>query len=397
MRDMKPDEKMGLATRLIHAGEPHINYQGALLPPIVQSALFVFEDQQEVMRYVRDEEKHYEYGRYGTPTVTALEKKMAALEGAEDSVVFCTGMNAITTTLFRLVSGGDHVVAVDDVYKRTRYFITDTLGRFGVESTLVSPESTEKMIDALKPNTKVFFAESPTNPHMGVVDLPPLIEACRERGVLLMIDSTLATPINQRPVEMGADLVVHSMTKYLAGHNDVLGGIISGRTEVVQKVRDFQGELGGSADSHAAYMILRGMKTLPMRVAKMNDTGMKMATFLEGHPKVKKCFYPGLESSPYHEIAKRTMAGYGGLISFWVQGGEAEAFKVVDALRIPRNGPSLGGCESLVCHPASLTFYKVGREKREEIGILDELVRYSIGLEDADDLIADLDQALAKI
>jgi cystathionine gamma-synthase len=243
----------------------------------------------------------------------------------------------------------------------------------------------------------VFFAESPTNPHLGVVDLPPLIEGCRSRGVVLVIDSTLATPINQRPVEFGADLVVHSLTKYLAGHNDVLGGIISGKADLMKRIRDFQGETGGSADPHQAYLILRGLKTLQLRVERMNVSGMAVARFLEQHPKVARVFYPGLESSPYYRIASEQMSGFGSLISFWVKGGEAEAFRVIDNLRIPRIGPSLGGVESLVCHPATLTFYKIGRAMREKIGIRDELIRYAVGIEDVEDIIADLDQALAKI
>jgi len=397
MKDIAANEPMKMGTRIVHAGEPHIGHEGELLPPIVQSAVFCFHDQAEVMRYVRDEEKRYEYARYGNPTQTALERKMAALEGADEALLFATGMSAITTTLLCLLSKGDHIVLVDDVYKRTRYFASDTLARFGIEASFVGPQSVEAMVAALRPNTKVFFAESPTNPHLGIVDLPPLVEACRSRGVLLAIDSTLASPVNQRPIEFGADLVIHSLTKYLAGHNDVLGGVVAGRSETMKRIRDFQGETGGTADPHQAYLILRGLKTLHLRVERMNATGLAVARFLEKHPKVARVFYPGLESSPYHRIAREQMAGFGGLVSFWVKGGEAEAFRVIDNLCIPRIAPSLGGVESLVCHPASLTFYKVGREMREKIGIRDELIRYSIGIEDADDLIADLDQALAKI
>lgn len=397
MRDGKRDKPIGLGTKIVHAGEAHIGKYGDMITPIVHSALFVFENQEEVMRYVRDEEAHYEYGRYGTPTQTALERKMAALEGAEESVAFSTGMSAITTTLLCLLSKGDHIVVVNDIYKRTRYFCTDTLARFGIECTMVSPDNVEEMVAAFRPNTKIFMAESPTNPHMGVVDLPPLIEACHERGILLIIDSTLATPINQRPIEFGADLVIHSLTKYLAGHNDALGGIISGSSELVSRIRDFQGETGGSPDPRQCYMILRGIKTLQLRVERSNATGLALARFLDKHPKVERTFHPGLESHPYHEIAKRTMNGFGGMVSFWVKGGEAEAFRVIDALKIPRNGPSLGGVESLVCHPATLTFYKLGKAGREAIGIYDKLIRYAVGLEDADDLIADLDQALATI
>jgi len=397
MKDLTPNEPIKLGTKIVHAGEPHLGHNGELLPPIVQSALFCFENQGQVMRYVREEEKRYEYARYGNPTQTALERKMAALESAEDSLLFATGMSAVTTTLLCLLSKGDHIVVVDDVYKRTRYFCTDTLARFGIECTLVSPQSTPAMIAAIRPNTRVFFAESPTNPHLEVVDLPPLIEGCRKRAVTTIIDSTLATPINQRPIEFGADLVIHSMTKYLAGHNDVLGGIVSGSGPLIQKIRDFQGETGGVADPHQAYLILRGLKTLQLRVERMNASGLTVARFLEKHPKVERVFYPGLESSPYYPIASKQMSGFGSLISFWVKGSEADTFKVIDSLRIPRIGPSLGGIESLVCHPATLTFYKVGKEMRDKIGIRDQLVRYAAGIEDVEDLIADLEQALAKI
>ncbi|MCX8037647.1 MAG: PLP-dependent aspartate aminotransferase family protein [Candidatus Sumerlaeia bacterium] len=397
MKEDGAKEAIRLSTKIIHSGEAHMGPQGELTTPIAQSAVFCYENQAQVMRYVRDEEKRFEYARYGTPTHVAVERKMAALEGAEDSLLFATGMSAVTTTLFCLLSKGDHLVVVEDAYKRTRGFCTETLPRFGVECTLVPPGNTGDMLAAIRPNTKVFFAESPTNPYLAVLDLPPLIEGCHKRGVLLIIDSTLATPINQRPIEFGADLVLHSMTKYLAGHNDVLGGIVSGRADILKRLREFQGELGGTADPHQAYLILRGMKTLQLRVEKMNASGMAVAKFLEKHKKVARVFYPGLKSSPYHTIAAKQMSGYGSLISFWIKGGEAEAFRVMDALRIPRNAPSLGGVESLVCHPASLTYYKSGRALREKFDIRDELIRYAVGIEDVEDIIADLDQALAQI
>ena len=385
------------ATQAVHAGETRDNWGHALTAPISQTSTYAFEDSQAIEAFLADKTSRLDYGRYGSPTQAIAERKLAELEGAESALLFSTGMSAVTTALLGMLASGQHAVVVDDCYKKTVLFCKTVLRKFGVETTFVRAGDYAGMEGAIRDNTRLIFSESPTNPHMNVLDLDRLVGIARSRGVKVIIDSTFATPYNQRPVEFGVDLVIHSATKDLGGHNDLLAGVVAGAESLVSAVRDYRGTLGGTIDPHCAYLLIRGLKTFPLRMARQNETALALARFLEGHPKVRKVYYPGLASHPHHEVARAQMNGFGGVVSLDLDGDLKRTMAFLDRLRIPQIGASLGGVESLVLHPASLSFYDLSREERLEMGILDELVRYAVGVEDAEDLIADVAQALDAI
>ena len=390
----------GPSTASVHAGEPRRKFAHALTNPVFQTSTFVFENRAAIQAYLESKKTgkpdRFEYGRYGNPTEDAATAKLVALEGAEDGVLMASGMMAVTAAMLAMLSSGDHLVMVAESYKKTRDFARKHLPRFGIEVTLVPPDDYDAMAAAVRKNTRLFFAEVPTNPRLWVLDVARLAELKKKHPQLvLMVDSTFATPINMKPLSLGADLVHHSATKYLAGHNDVLGGVIVGSRALVEPVRLMHQFLGGIMDPHCAYLLIRGLKTLAIRVARHNENAQAIAEFLEGHPKVGRVYYPGLRSHPQHDLAARQMTGFGGVVSFEVGQSEADAFRFIEALRIPYLGPSLGGVESLVYHPASLTFNDYAAAERKAMGITDTLIRLAVGIEDADDLIADLDQALS--
>lgn len=387
------------STRAVHGGQAYDHQHREITVPISSTATYVFRDTAELHDHFQGRIEREEYGRYGNPTVEVAEKKIAAMEGAPDCALFSSGMAAITTTLFAMLRSGSHVVMTNDCYRRTRQFVTTVLARFGVEATLVDPDDYEALEAAIIPKkTRLIMAESPTNPYMRVADLERLVAIKRRhRGVKVMIDSTFATPINQRPFDFGIDLVTHSCTKYMGGHNDLLAGCIVGNEGLVGAIRDFRGVTGAVLDAHSAYMLLRGLKTLPLRVARQNDTSLALAQWLESHPKIERVYYPGLASHPDHETARAQMSGFGGVISFLVEGGIDDVSRFIDACRIPKIGPSLGGVESLIEQPALMSFYELTTEQRLEIGIRDNLVRMAVGIEDLEDLQADLAQALEAL
>jgi len=386
-------------TRAVHAGERRGQPHDAITHPISATATYVFRDTAELRDHFEHRIEREEYGRYGNPTVRAAELKLAALDGAEDAACFASGMSAITTTLLAMLRQGQHVVMTSDCYRRTRQFVTKVLGRFGVDATLVPPDDYDAIEGAIRPGkTRLIIAESPTNPYLNVADLERLVAIRRRhRGVKLFIDSTFATPVNQRPIEWGVDLVTHSCTKYLGGHNDLLGGVVCGNQALIDAIRDFRGVVGGVMDPHAAYLLIRGIKTLELRVNRQNHSAQRIAEWLEQHPRVSKVYYPGLESHTQHHVAKAQMTGFGGVVSFLVDGDLDTVSHFIDACKIPQIGPSLGGVESLIEQPALMSFYELTTEQRLEIGIRDNLVRFAIGVEDTDDLIADLDQALQAL
>ncbi len=385
------------STLAVHGGEPRRKAFDSVTTPIVLSATYRFADTAEIERYFRGDIEREEYGRYGNPTVRAAEQKLAALEGSDDAALFASGMAAATTALLELLKAGDHVVLTSDCYRRTRQFVTRFLSRLGVESTLVQPGDESALREALRPGrTKVILAESPTNPYLRVADLSVFArarDACP--GANLIIDGTFATPVNQRPIALGADLVVHSCTKYLGGHNDLLAGAVCGRAGLVQAIKDLRGVLGGVLDPLSAFLLIRGVKTLQLRVQRQNETALAVARWLEEHPRVLRVFYPGLQSHPDHEIAAKQMRGFGGVVSFRVRGDARATSRVIDACKLATIAPSLGATETLIEQPAYMSYFELTAEEREAIGITDDLVRLSIGLEDAQDVIADLSQALS--
>lgn len=389
-----------LSTLTVHAGEEKRKPYGALTTPIVQSSTYTFEDTAEILAFMQrkeagDSDLRDEYGRYSNPTQSAVERKLAALEGGEKALLFASGMSAITTTLLTLLSGGDHMVATDDCYRRTRQFVGDLLPRWGVETTFVPIDDADALSAAIRPNTRVFLTETPTNPYLRVMDLSHVTEIARRHKITTIVDSTFATPINLRPLEHGLDIVIHSATKYLGGHNDLLAGVVIGSRETLEPIEETRGVLGGVSTPHNAYLLLRGLKTLEIRVRRQNENGQRVAEFLEGHPAVERVYYPGLPSHPDYEIARRQMNGFGGVVSFEIDGGKERTSRFIDQLELPYIGPTLGGVESIAQQQA--IFISLDPEERRKMGIADNLVRYALGVEDADDLIADLDQALAKI
>ncbi|MEM9951956.1 MAG: aminotransferase class I/II-fold pyridoxal phosphate-dependent enzyme [Chloroflexota bacterium] len=394
----------GDSSRAVHAGTSRKKAMNAINTPIVQSATYTFENTADLVAFLEaktwgnGEKTRDEYGRYGNPSITAVEKRIAALEGGEDAVLFSSGMAAITTLLLTVLKAGQHVVMTDDTYRRTRQFCEQTLGKFGIETTIVPVGDYDALEEAVvKGKTKFIISETPTNPYLRVADLERIKKIAKANRCLTMIDTTFATPINLRPLEWGIDFVIHSATKYLGGHNDVLGGVIIGNEARMKAIQDARGVYGNIVDPQAAFLIERGIKTLGLRVRQQNETALQVAKYLEAHPKIDRVFYPGLASHPDYEVASQQMSGFGGVISFEVAGDLQTTGDFIDSLQIPYIAPSLGGVESLVEQPALMSYYDKTPEERLAVGIHDNLVRFAIGIEDVDDIIDDLEQALASI
>jgi cystathionine gamma-synthase len=393
------ERKTITSTDAVYAGEARSKPYDAVPMPIVQTSTYTFADTAEIAAYTGGHHSNAdrgEYGRYGNPTVRAVEDRIAALEGTEDAAFFTSGMAAVTTSTLALVKGGQHIVLFQDCYRRTLEFATEILTRFSVQHTLIPAGDVAALNDAIRPETRLVISESPTNPYLSCVDLEGVAAACKQRRtVKSMIDATFATPVNCRPASFGIDLIVHSATKYLAGHNDVLGGVVCGPSGLVSMIRDLRGVLGNVCDPHAAYLVGRGMKTLTLRVQRQNATAQALAERLEKNPRIERVFYPGLPSHATHAVARAQMRGYGGVVSFIVKGGLAAASRVVDAVKLARIGPSFGGVEALIEQPAVMSYYEMTTEQRQAIGIADGLIRLSVGIEETADLIADIEQAIA--
>lgn len=393
----------GSSTRAVHGGAQRQKAYHSLTTPIVQTATYTFRDTQELIDFMEsktwgDGEERGEYGRYGNPTVSAVESKLAALDSGEDAALYASGMNAVTSVLLSVLPSGAHIIMTNDCYRRTRQFCQTFLKRFGIETTVVPAGDYEAMEAAIIPKkTRFIISESPTNPYLRIADLQKVAELGKKYRVRTMIDSTFATPINQRPLEWGIDFVVHSATKYLSGHNDILAGVVVGRADRIKALKDSRGVLGGVVDPQAAYLLDRGIKTLSVRVQQQNRTALKVAQFLEAHPMIERVWYPGLASHPDHDVAISQMSAFGGVVSFEVAADLRTTGQFIDNLRIPYIAPSLGGVESLIEQPALMSFYEKTTAERLELGIKDNLVRFAIGIEDTDDILNDLDQALTGI
>lgn len=392
--------KLPTSTDAVHAGTARERPAHSMAPAVAQTATYTFASTADLERYMRGDDPdgdRQEYGRYGNPTVREVERRVAALDGTDDALLFASGMAAIATTILALVKSGDHVVLFRDAYRRTRQLVTTTLARFGVEHTLVEPASIAGLEAALSPKTRLVITEAPTNPYLRCIDLAALARVAKAGRARTIVDATFATPVNARPAALGVDLVIHSATKYLAGHNDVLGGTLSGPAHLVSLVRDLRGVLGGVCDPHQAALIGRGMKTLSLRVARQNATALAVATALEGHRAVERVHYPFLASHPDHAIAREQLAGGGGVVSFVVRGGRAAAARVVDGFRVATIAPSLGGTETLVEQPAVMSFHELDDEGLAALGIDPGLVRLSVGVEETADVVADALSALDAV
>ncbi|REK19587.1 MAG: cystathionine gamma-synthase [Planctomycetota bacterium] len=398
-KDDQPYEfdKARLSTAAVHAGEERQKNASSITDPIFCASTYTFPDSASVIEFVEHKLPREEYGRYGNPSERVVERKLAALEGGEAALLFSSGMAAVVGLLMAKLSGGDEVVLFNECYHRTRELCAKHLSRFGVVTHEVPACDYEAMERAITPRTRLLISESPTNPHLSVVDLERFAGLGRKHGVDTLIDATLGTPYNVRPIEAGIDYVLHSATKYLGGHNDLLAGVIIGPTDKLEPVRKLRGILGSVNSPHNVYLLGRGLKTFELRMERHNANGRAVAEFLASHPRIERVYYPGLETHPYYDVAKRTMRGFGGLVTFLVKDADwKQTAAVVDAVRIPRIAPSLGGVESLIEQPLVMSYYECTPEERRQFGIPDNMIRLSCGVENTEDLIADLTQALER-
>jgi cystathionine beta-lyase/cystathionine gamma-synthase len=367
---------------------------GPLSTPIYQTSTFEVTDNDEQLRTTGSDRY---YTRYGNPTNTVAEKTVAALEGVDAALTFSSGMGAITTTIMALVKSGDHVVAQRDIYGGVNKFLSQWLPKMGIETTFVDTTEYEQHARAIRPNTKMLYLESPTNPTLRVVDFKKVAEIAKQHRLISMIDSTFGTPVNQRPGNYGIDLIMHSGTKYLGGHSDLICGVVAGRQELIEKIWETRTTLGNCMDPHASWVLVRGMKTLAVRVARQNENAARVAEFLSDHAKVRRVHYPFLKSHPQYAFAQEQMSGGGGMVTFEVEGTGEDARRLSEAMRLFTLAPSLGGVESLVSIPVLTSHLNVAPEERRRMGITEQMIRLSVGIENADDLIADLERALTSV
>jgi cystathionine gamma-synthase len=392
---MPATPKIGLSTLAIHAGEARQKIADAITDPIICASTYTFTNTQAIIDFIEQKQPREEYGRYGNPGEKVVEKKLAALEGGEEAILYASGMAAIVGLLMTKLSAGDEVVFFDECYHRSREFCAKHLSRFGVVTRQVKACDYDAMAAAINPKTKLLVSESPTNPHLSIVDLARFAELGKQHKVETLIDATLGTPYNIRPIEYGIDYVLHSATKYLGGHNDLLAGVIIGNKNKLEDVRKLRGIMGAINSPHNIYLLERGLKTFELRMQRHNENGQAIAEYLAAHPRVEKVYYPGLEAHPYYELARQQMRGYGGLVTFLVKDADwRQTAAIVDATKIARIAPSLGGVESLIEQPLIMSYYEIPAEDRKRFGIPDNMIRLSCGIENTEDLIADLEQAL---
>src|SRR3989475_3049259 len=387
---MHRKKESSIETKTVHAGEPSPRINGAVVMPIFQSAMFEYagEKKYDDIRYIR---------LNNTPNHKALAEKLAQLENAEDALVTSSGMAAISTTLLTLLANGDHLLAQDCLYGGTHDFVTKDLEKFGISYDFIDGNEPDSWEGNLKPRTKAIYVETVSNPLMGVPDLEAVVEFARSHKLVSVIDNTFASPVNFRPPEFGFDLSLHSATKYLNGHSDIVAGAVIGGRGLVEKITHRLNHRGGSLDPHAAFLLHRGVKTLAVRVKCQNDSALQIARFLEKHPKISKVNYPGLESHPDHGRARRLFDGFGGMMSFELRGGVEAAESFIRRARLPIVAPSLGGVETLMTRPSRTSHSGMLVDERRRLGISDELIRFSVGIEAPSDIITDLDQALKSV
>jgi len=385
----------GINSRLVHGGH-HPDATGSVNVPIYQTSTFAFRDAAHGAALFAGEEQGYIYTRISNPTIAALEESVASLENGVGGIATSSGMGAVNTAYMALLGQGDHLVSTASVYGPSRGLIEKHYQRFGVEASFVDTSDLENLRAAMRPNTRLVYVESPSNPAMQVTDIAGAAAIAHEHDSLFVVDNTFASPYLQRPLDLGADVVLHSITKFINGHADVVGGILVAKDEgLAARLRAVMVQTGCNMDPHQAFLVIRGLKTLGIRVERAQQNAMTVARWLEAHPMVASVRYIGLPSHPQHELAKRQMSGFGSMISFELTGGFAAGRQLMNNVRLATLAVSLGGVESLIEHPASMTHASMSREAREAAGFTDGLVRYSVGIEDVEDLIADLDQALA--
>jgi cystathionine gamma-synthase len=399
----KPSDpkKWNAATLGIHGLDRVHHAHYAVSTPIVHTSNYYFNNTQEVYDFMKAKSegrviREHEYGRYGNPTQEECERKLAAIEGAERAVLFSTGMSAVILTLMTFMRRDGHIIFTSDCYRQTRDFAANLLAEFGIQVSMVDPTA-EAIEKAIRPNTNIIFTESPTNPYLRCLDLPAVVKVAKQHKVMTIIDATLATPYNIRPLDLGVDVVIHSATKYLGGHNDLLAGVSLGLDKLLNDVYRMQRMIGATPGPLTCFLLERGLKTFGLRMKHHNEAGLAIARMLEAHPKIEKVWYPGLDSHPDRAIAKEQMKGFGSVVTLLLKGDDAKTRKFIDNLELFLITPSLGGSESLVTQMWMMSFFDYPEEYRKKIGMQDNLVRLALGLEDVDDLLADLKQALDKI
>ena len=391
------DKKIGFNSKLIHGGDFN-DALGSATVPIYQTSTFKFDNAEHGAACFAGESNGYIYTRIGNPTINALETLLAELEGGFGGIATSSGMAAVNTVYGAMLAQGDHVVSSAAVYGPSRVVLETYYKKYGVESTFVNTANIEEVKSAIRPETKLLYIETPANPTMEITDLEACCKLAHEHGITVAVDNTFCSPYLQRPIEMGADIVLHSLTKFINGHADIVGGVVIAKDETLyKKLRPIMVTLGFNMDPHQAYLVIRGVKTLSIRIDRAQESAMKLASYLENHPKVAWVKYPGLASHPQHELAKRQMDGFGSMISFELKGGLEAGRVMMNSVQMAILAVSLGGVETLIQHPASMTHSKVSAEGKLKAGITDGLVRYSVGIEDVDDLMADLEQALQKV
>jgi len=389
------------ATLAIHGTERLPKAYHAVSTPILQTSNYYFDTADEVEDFMRSKAqgkvtREHEYARYGNPTQQECERKLAAIEGAERAVLYSSGMAAVLLVIMTFMKREGHIIFTGDCYRQTRDFAMNFLSKFDVPFSIVDPTA-EAIEAAIRPETNIIFTESPTNPYLRILDIPAIVKVAKARNIMTIIDATLATPYNIKPIEMGVDVVIHSATKYLGGHNDLMAGLALGSNALMTDLYKMQRMIGATPGPLTCFLLERGLKTFGLRMEQHNKAGLAVAKMLEAHPKIEKVWYPGLESHPDYAIAKEQMKGNGSVISFLVKGGNTETRKFIDALELFLITPSLGGSESLVTQMWAMSFFDYSEEYRQNIGMVDNLVRLALGLEDEGDLIADLQQALDTI
>ena len=394
--DQALPRRSGFSTLSVHAGEQRQKPVNSITDPIVMASTFTFENTQSIIEFIENEEDRGEYGRYGVPGEKVVERKLAALEGAEEGILFSSGMAALVGLFNAKLSSGDEIIFFDECYHRSREYCRKHLSRFGIVTRQVKTGDYEAMESAINSKTRLLVSESPTNPHLSILDLERFATIGKKHNVETLIDATLATPFNVQPITYGVNYVMHSATKYFGGHNDLLAGVVLGSSEQLADIRALRGVMGSVNSPHNCYLLERGLKTFELRMQRHNENGQRVAEFLEAHPQTSRVLYPGLESHPCFEIAKQTMPGFGGLITFEVAGADWRATsRVVDAMKLARIAPSLGGVETLIEQPLVMSYWGYSPEERASFGITDNMIRLACGIENCEDIIADLEQALS--
>jgi cystathionine beta-lyase/cystathionine gamma-synthase len=389
-------KKFGTSTLAIHGDLKDKQFRSVVYP-IYQTSTFAVEKTDDYQKFIDEVDDFYIYSRYGNPTVKEVEKRLALIENADDSILFSSGMAAITTTILSHVQSGDEIISLSSIYGVTYRFFRDYLPKFGVKVKFFQIENVDEIEKLVSPKTKLIYFETPVNPTTRIVDIEKIVKFAKREDLTTIIDNTFATPINQNPIDFGVDIVIHSATKYLSGHSDLILGCVMSSRERIERIRKFKNVFGGNPDPHQAFLLGRSLKTLELRVKRQNENALKLAEFLSSHRKIRKVLYPGLKNHPEHELAKKQMRGFGGMLSFEIDGDLGRTKKFCDSLKVALNATSLGSVETLVSIPVLTSHVGMKKDELERAGISESMVRVSVGIENIVDIVWDFEQALNQI